>query len=149
MRNIQLIAKREYLEQIRGRAFRMTTIGLPAIFALLILVGYLSSKGLGSNKHLAVAAPDAALANSIRAQLLGDKDTKATVDVVAPASESDRAALMSQVKNKTIDGVLWIDTPAGSAPTATYFSEASGDFITSSRLKDALKFLFERTAFCL
>jgi ABC-2 type transport system permease protein len=138
VRNIQLIAKREYLEQIRGRAFRMTTIGLPAIFALLIGVGYLSSKGLGSNKHLAVAAPDAALANSIRDQLLGDKDTKATVDVVAPASESDRAALMSQVKSKTLDGVLWIDAPAGSVPTATYFSESSGDFMTSSRLRDAL-----------
>jgi ABC-type Na+ efflux pump permease subunit len=29
MRNILLIAKREYLEQIRGRAFKMSTIGLP------------------------------------------------------------------------------------------------------------------------
>ena len=29
MRNMLLIAKREYLEQVRGRAFRMTTIGLP------------------------------------------------------------------------------------------------------------------------
>jgi hypothetical protein len=30
MRNILLVAKREYLEQIRGRAFRMTTILVPA-----------------------------------------------------------------------------------------------------------------------
>lgn len=138
MRNVFLIAKREYLEQIRGRAFRMTTVGLPAIFALLIGVGYLSSMGLGSHKHLAVAAPDPAIANSIRAQLLGEKSAKAKVDVVAPASASDRAALMDEVKNKTIDGFLWIDAPAGQVPTAMYVSESAGDFMTSSRLKDAL-----------
>jgi ABC-2 type transport system permease protein len=138
MRNVLLIAKREYLEQIRGRAFRMTTVGLPALFALLIGVAYLSSLGLGSHKHLAVAAPDAAIANSIRAQLLGDKSSKAKVDVVAPASASERAALMDEVRNKTIDGFLWIDAPAGHVPTATYVSESSGDFMTSSRLKDAL-----------
>ena len=40
MRNILLIAKREYLEQVRGRAFKMTTIGVPAIFGLIIFVGY-------------------------------------------------------------------------------------------------------------
>jgi ABC-2 type transport system permease protein len=36
MRNTFLIAKREYLEQIRGRAFRLSTIGLPALFAVII-----------------------------------------------------------------------------------------------------------------
>ena len=53
MRNIWLVAKREYLEQVRGRAFKMTTFGVPAIFAaLLIGVGYLSILGLGSGRHL-------------------------------------------------------------------------------------------------
>jgi ABC-type multidrug transport system ATPase subunit len=33
MRNILLIAKREYLEQVRGRAFRLTTILVPLLFA--------------------------------------------------------------------------------------------------------------------
>ena len=48
MRNILLVAKREYLEQIRGRAFRLTTILVPAAFALIMGIGYLSSIGLGS-----------------------------------------------------------------------------------------------------
>ena len=84
MRNMLLIARREYLEQVRGRAFRMTTIGLPAVFALILGVGYLSSLGLGANRHMAVAASDPALANEIRDQLVGDKEAKATVDVIAP-----------------------------------------------------------------
>jgi ABC-2 type transport system permease protein len=133
-----LIAKREYLEAVRGRAFKMTTFGVPAIFAAIIGVGYLSSLGLGSNKHLAVAAADPALANEVRQQLLGDKDARATVDVVAPASLADRDALVRQVQAKTLDGMLWVETRAGQAPAVTYTSPSSGDFITAARLKSAV-----------
>lgn len=138
MRNMLLIAKREYLEQVRGRGFRMTTIGLPAVFAAVVGVAYLSSLGLGSNRHMAVAASDPKLADQIRDQLVGDKDAKAKVDVVAPATPEERAALVKQVQSKALDGVLWVDTPAGSAPTATYTSQSSGDFITMDRIKTAL-----------
>jgi len=138
MRNIFLIAKREYLEQVRGRAFKMTTIGVPAIFGLIVFVGYISSLGLGSGKHLAVASSDPALANEIRAHIIGDKDAKARVDVIAPATPTDRANLVSQVQAKSIDGILWVDTPQGAAPTATYTSPSSGDFVTTGRLKSAV-----------
>ena len=138
MNNMLLIAKREYLEQIRGRAFKMSTIGLPAVFALIVGVAYLSSLGIGANKHLAIGATDAALANQIRARVLSDNDNKATVDVIAPAGPADRAQLIDKLKSKSLDGLLWIESPAGALPTATYTSEASGDFITTSRLKDAV-----------
>ena len=138
MRNMLLIARREYLEQVRGRAFKMTTFGVPAIFAVVIGVGYLSNLGLGSGRHLAVAANDPVLANEIKSQLLGDKDAKAKVDIVSPASSADRDALVSEVRNKTIDGFLWVETPSGQAPTATYTSQSAGDFITGGRLHDAV-----------
>jgi ABC-2 type transport system permease protein len=87
---------------------------------------------------MAVAASDPTLAGQIRDQLVGDKDAKAKVDVVAPATSEERAALVKQVQSKALDGVLWVDTPAGSAPTATYTSQSSGDFITMDRIKTAL-----------
>jgi ABC-2 type transport system permease protein len=138
MRNIFLIAKREYLEQIRGRAFRMTTIGLPAVFAAVIAVSYLSSLGLGSGKHLAIAATDPALASEIKDRVVSKKDQKAIVDVIAPATAADRGRLLEQVRNKTIDGLFWIESPVGALPKATYFSKSSGDFVTTRRLKTAL-----------
>jgi ABC-2 type transport system permease protein len=138
MRNIWLVAKREYLEQVRGRAFKMTTFGVPAIFAAIIGVGYLSSLGLGSGKHLAVASSDPALATEIKSQLLGDKDAKTKVDIFAPASTVDHDTLINEVKAKKIDGFLWVETPAGEKPTATYTSPSSGDFITGGRLSDAV-----------
>jgi ABC-2 type transport system permease protein len=138
MRNILLIARREYKEQISGRAFKMTTLGLPLVFAAIVGVGYLSSLGLGSGKHLAVAAGDAVLAGDVRDRLIGDKDKKTTVDVVTQPTEQDRARLMAEVKDKTLDGLLWIDTPSTGLPKATYFSQSAGDFITTSGLRDAL-----------
>jgi ABC-2 type transport system permease protein len=138
MRNMLLIAKREYLEQVRGRAFRMTTIGLPAIFALIVAVGYLSSLGLGANRHMAVLASNAALADQIRDQLLGDKQAKARVDVIAPATQAERAAVVKEVARQDLDGVLSVDTAPGKSPTATYMSSSAGDFITTNRMKSAL-----------
>lgn len=138
MRNMLLIARREYMEQVRGRAFRMTTVGLPAVFALIIGVGYLSSLGLGANRHMAVAASDPVLAAEIRNQLVDNKDAKATVDVVAPATPEQRALLVKQVQSKTLDGVLSVQTPSGGTPSATYTSQSAGDFITMDRLKSAL-----------
>jgi ABC-2 type transport system permease protein len=138
MRNMFLIARREYLEQVRGRAFKMTTFGVPAIFAAIIGVGYLSSLGLGSGRHLAVASNDPLLASEIKGQLTGDKDAKSQVDVIAPATPADRAALIRQVQSKGLDGVLWVDNPQGQLPTATYTSQSSGDFITGGRMHDAV-----------
>jgi|CZKL01.1.fsa_nt_gi ABC-2 type transport system permease protein len=138
MRNIFLVARREYLEQIRGRAFRMTTVGLPAIFAAVIGVSYLSTLGLGSGKHLAIASGDPALASEIRSRLVSSKDRKAVVDIISPATPADRERLIDDVRAKTLDGLLWIETPAGELPKATYISKSSGDFVTTGRFKGAL-----------
>jgi ABC-2 type transport system permease protein len=134
-----LIARREYLEQIRGRAFRLSTIGLPALFAVILGIAYAASLGLGSNKHLIITSNNAMLANAIRARLLSDKDEKATVEVVAPEGPGSRAALIRQVQTKAVDGVLSVETPAGGVPTATYTSQSSGDFMTNASLKKALQ----------
>jgi ABC-2 type transport system permease protein len=138
MRNMLLIARREYLEQVRGRAFRVTTLGLPVLFALIAGVGYLSTLGLGGNKHMAIAAGNRALADDLRSRLLSDKENKTTVDVVAPATQQERAALLGDVRSKNLDALLWIDASQGALPKATYYSQAAGDFITTSRLQDAL-----------
>jgi ABC-2 type transport system permease protein len=138
MRNLLLVAKREYLEQIRGRAFRLSTIAVPLLFAVVFGVGFLSGRNTGNGKHVVIAAPTAALANEIRDQLVEDKKTSTTVDVVAPVTVADRDKLTGQVAAKTIDGFLWVETPEGQAPKATYEAQSSGDFITTSRLESAL-----------
>ncbi len=66
---------------------------------------------------MAIAASDPALANEIRNRLVGDKEAKATVDVIAPADAAKtRAACEAGASRPAIDGLLWVDTPPGRAP---------------------------------
>ena len=138
MRDIFLIAKREYLEQVRGKAFKVTTILIPLVFAGLIGVMTLAGKNSGVGKHLAIAATDPGLANRVRDQLVADKDAKVTVDVIAPASGADREDLLAKVDQKQLDGFLWVDTSSSGNVNAKYESRSSGDFATESRLTSAV-----------
>src|ERR1035437_5722098 len=138
MRNILLIAKREYLEKIRGRAFKFSTVLVPLLIVALLGASYFTSRNAGAGKHVAIAADSSALANSVRSQMLDDKDAKFTVDLVAPATPQDRAALLKFVQSKAIDGLLVLDTSSAGDPTATYTSQSAGDFATTERLKYAL-----------
>ncbi len=138
MRNILLIAKREYLEQIRGRAFKISTVLVPLLIAALLGASYFTNRNATAGKHMAIAAGSAPLANDIRRWLLDDKDAKFTVDVVAPATPQDRDALLKLVQSRAIDGLLWVESSPAGAPVATYTSHSSVDFTTTSRLKYAL-----------
>ena len=44
MRNMLLIARREYLEQIRGRAFRISTILVPVLVIFLLGVSAVTGR---------------------------------------------------------------------------------------------------------
>jgi ABC-2 type transport system permease protein len=138
MRNLLLVAKREYLEQIRGRAFRITTILVPALFAALIGVMILAGKSASGAKHIVIASGDAGLAGEIKDQFLAHDQAKSQIDVQAPVTAADRPGLVDKLQLKAIDGFLWIDAPAGQTPAAVYESQTSGDFITTARLGSAL-----------
>jgi len=137
-RNMLLIARREYMEQIRGRAFRISTVGLPALFAVIVGIGYLSNLGVGSNKQLVVASSNAALANAVRSQLLLERQNRPHVDVVSPYTPEMRAALIQLIRNRTLEGVVWVEALDGAVPKATYTSKSAGDFITAGRLRQAV-----------
>jgi ABC-2 type transport system permease protein len=138
MRNLLLVARREYLEQIRGRAFRVTTILVPGAFALVIAIMFYAGRGATSGKQIVIASNDFALATEIREQLLAHNETNSHFDVLAPISNADRGTLVDRVRSGAIDGFLWVDAPAGKTPSAVYESQSSGDFITDQTLSTAL-----------
>jgi ABC-2 type transport system permease protein len=139
MRNIILIARREYLEQIRGRAFIFSTVLVPLLIVALLAWSSFTTRNAASGKHIAIASGNVPLANAIRRQLQDDKNAKYTVDVVAPASEKDHAALLKQIQIKAIDGVLEINASSIGAITASYTSLSTGSYdYNLDRLKNAL-----------
>jgi ABC-2 type transport system permease protein len=138
MRNIFLIAKREYLEQIRGRAFLVSTVLVPLLIVALLGWSSITNRNAGAGKHIAIASDSAPLANAVRRQMLDDKSAKYIIDVVAPASQQDRAALKNKIQSKTIDGLFAIDTSSAEGISASYTSLASGGFVYLSAMRSAL-----------
>lgn len=137
MRNVWLVAQREYMEQIRGKTFKVTTILLPAVFIGILAVIFLTANW-GSGKHIVVAAQNQDLASRVRDKLLADKDAKMTVDVVAPATEADRRTLHAEMDRKEIDGFVWMTPSANGKEQVTYVSRSAGDFSTNEVVGSAV-----------
>jgi ABC-2 type transport system permease protein len=139
MHNILLIARREYLEQVRGKAFRLSTILIPTAFVVIVGVMYMANRNAGGGKHLVIASSDAVLSESIGAQLKEDKDAQSNrIETLTTTKPEDRAALIERVRDKQIDGFLWIDAQAGKEPSAQFDSQSSGELITGEKLESAL-----------
>jgi ABC-2 type transport system permease protein len=149
MREALLIARREYLERIRSKAFRISTVLIPLFFAIIFGVGALSGKLSGGARHVDVVSNDPLLAQSVRAELIAadnaaaetrkDPSSRLTVDVKAPLTEGDLAALNAEVESKQIDGYLWLNLRPGTTRLeATYTSRGSADFVGRDRMQDAI-----------
>jgi ABC-2 type transport system permease protein len=138
MRNILLIARREYLEQIHGRAFKISTVALPLFIAALLAFSYYMDHKAGTGKHIAIVADNASLADQVRQQMLEDKYAQYKVEVAAPATAEERAAWQSKVRSKAIDGVLVIDSSKPQKVTATFTSLSAADVSAYGGLQSAL-----------
>jgi ABC-2 type transport system permease protein len=141
MREALLIARREYLERIRSRAFRISTVLIPMFFGLIFGVGALSGKLGGGAKYIVVASNDPVLAESERAELMAVAipSSQLKVEVRAPVTEGDLGALNGEVESKRIDGYLWLNVRPGSTqPEATYTSRGSADFVGKDKMQDAI-----------
>jgi ABC-2 type transport system permease protein len=138
MRNILLVAKREYLEQIRGRAFKFSTIAMPLLIVALLGFSHYMNHKAGTGEHIAIVADDAALANQVRQQMLDDKWAQYKVDVTAPATAEQRDELKRQVRARAIDGILSIDASDPQKITATITSLSVADASVYGGLQNAL-----------
>lgn len=142
MRNMWLIARREYMEQIRAKTFRITTILIPVVFIVIAAVMVVPSKFWGSHKTIVVVANDHALAERLSEQLSADKEAKITALALSPTSAALRAELHTEMNRKAINGFLWVadaDTSADAGKQqVTYVSRSAGDFGTEDVLEKAV-----------
>jgi ABC-2 type transport system permease protein len=138
MRNILLVAKREYLEQIRGRAFKISTVALPLLIAALLAFSYYMGHKAGTGKHIVIVADNASLADQVRQQMLEDTYAQYKVDVAALATADQRDALQKKVRSKAIDGILTIDSSNPRQIKATFTSLSVADVSAYGSLQSAL-----------
>jgi ABC-2 type transport system permease protein len=139
MHEALLIARREYRERIRSRAFLFMTIAFPLLMSLAFGGSFLAAK-LGSGaKNVTIASNDAGFAQSVLAEINKGKNSDDKIQVIAPADAPAHAKLTQEVSDKSLDGYLWIEThPGGATPDATYVSRSSADLFMAGRLQDAV-----------
>jgi ABC-2 type transport system permease protein len=144
MRNIFLIARREYLEQVRSRGFRMSTIGLPVMFLLLIAFSRYTTqqagvgKGQSGTMRITVASADPALASAVRDRLLSGKQPHLQVEMISPVTDDAVTAQLNRLRGGQIDGVLSVGR-AGGKIAASYTSNNASELSTSSWLTNAIE----------
>lgn len=150
MRNVWLIARREYLERVRQRSFLIMTIFIPALmFGVTVLPTMIAERG-GASKHLVVVASDRQTAELIQEQLqqpndeavAGDQERKRgapqapryEVEVSTDTSSSARSALTEKVKLKQLDGIVWADDAALAAHKATFITRNVSSLADNARV---------------
>lgn len=141
LKNTLLIAKREYLERVRSRVFRITTVLVPLGMGGIALLGGIGSKHIEAGvQNLAVISNDPVLAEQVKASLNDSEHPPKQIDVYAPATQADVAMANGEVSNHTISGYLEIESvPGHSAPNATWVSGSSTDFIGKDQMEGALR----------
>src|ERR1700743_580697 len=123
MPKIWLIAKREYLERIHARSFLIMTILIPLLMGGLVYGAALANRHSG-NLHIAVVTQDPKLGADLKFELENakqsdvdsgsdnNKQTVSRVDVVSPPTADTRADLDNRLRDRGLDGYIWVTPPA-------------------------------------
>ena len=146
MHNVWLIAKREYLERVRTKAFILTTILIPLLMGGGIVGSIFASAKSKSTSHIVIVSADQQLATDLQTELTNGKDNKMTVDVISPPGHDTRSVLDGELADKALDGYLWV-TPGKSAserPSFAYTPRSAGDIATKGNITGALRSVLMR-----
>lgn len=113
MRNVWLIAKREYLERVRTKSFRVMTVLIP-----VVMIGGLIGSGMAGGRrssrlHIAVVAPEKyqQFALDMQARL----QERVGLEAISPGNADTRKELNQEIGDHEIDGYLWV-SDVGGAP---------------------------------
>lgn len=140
LRNTLLIAKREYLERIRSRVFRITTLIVPIGMAGMAFLVSMSGKKLEGVQNLAILSDNPGLAQQVKAAMDDGPFAPKQVDVYAPSTDADLTRVNQQVATHQIQGYLTLKTVEGeNEPEATWISGSSINLVGKEQTESAVR----------
>jgi ABC-2 type transport system permease protein len=162
MRNVWLIAQREYFERVRTRGFLITTILIPVVMGAFVIGSIVLGTKTTRDINIAVVSSDTQLVLDLQTELQleqqesagrqkdtgesssapapGGKQPGILVDAIDPGSET-RTEMDHDLESGDLDGYLWI-TPASSPsgrPTFVYTPRSSDNASVRNLLASALE----------
>lgn len=162
MRNVFLIARREYLERVRSKSFLIMTMLIPVLMAALTIgPGLLAMKLMKQGaKHFVVVVSRQAVGDAIKSRLTETQEretrkaeeakeksmergpatppSQVAVDVDTNTSAEEKAALTEKVRNKQLDGVIWATDDALAASKLPYITLDVSSFIQTNILQEGV-----------
>ena len=156
LKHVWIVARREYLERVRTKAFIIMTIITPVMmFGFAVVPSLLSMRKAVGHRHIVVATPDAAFGEAIRNELIKPptkEQLKAqeakrdgsvpalryTIDVTSAVSDQAKAALQKRIDAEEIDGFLWLPEEAVSKAEYDYIARSTSDFVEMGMLQSAV-----------
>jgi ABC-2 type transport system permease protein len=143
LKNIWLVARREYLERVRAKSFLVMTILIPLLMGGLVGGAAFLNRNLGSAGHLAVVTADPQFAADLQTEMTPSSGVKPKFDVYAPSEPGIREKLDGELKAKdgTLDGYLMATQPNADAPRGIYewVPKSKADVITKARIADGVR----------
>jgi ABC-2 type transport system permease protein len=147
MRNVWLIAKREYLERVRTKSFAIMTVVIPLVMLAGVFGFSLATRGQTSNVQIAIVAPEseAQFAGELQTELEQSQHGRMGVNLISPPAAGTQAELDEDLKQKDLDGYLWIrPVQNGGRPRFIYTPKSQGDAATKSAITQAIRTVFTR-----
>lgn len=132
MHKIWLIARREYLDKVRTKAFIFTTILFPLLIGgMSILPQKIMTGKRGGTRHIVVVTSNLQAGEQVRDILANAKNAglKYEVEISTDVSDASRSKLRSQVSSGTIDGFLWADDASVKSGEVTYVGRETSDLM--------------------
>ena len=170
MRNVFLIAKREYLERVRSKSFMIMTILIPVLMGALTIGPTLLAVKLAKQgaKHLVVVVSRPGVGESIKERLTKTQESQSkqateareksmkrgeaappsqvVVDVDTDTSAEERTRLTEKVRNKELDGVIFATDDAIAGKKLDYVTLDVSSFIQTTILQENVSEALHREA---
>jgi len=131
MHNVWLIAKREYMERVTTRTFRVMTVLIPLLMVGGLVGGSLVSGKEAARSHIEIVAaePYQEFALDLQSEFKHDRYSKIVAEVISPPAPDTRLMLNDEEANKELDGYLWVMTPANASlpPIMTWTPRTAAD----------------------
>jgi len=132
MRNLLLIARREYMERVRSKSFVIMTVLIPVLMGC----GLFASVYFGGHthaSHITIVSTNTQLAIDVQNQLAA-ADPSLVVDAISPPTADTMHILSGDVEGGDSEGFLWVDA---AAQHAVFFGKPAMNRLV--QLQQALK----------
>jgi ABC-2 type transport system permease protein len=149
LNNILVVAKREYLQRIKGKAFWLATLVLPLFLVSVTVVPSLLLSKSNPRQRVVVIDSTGQVAGELQKVLAAPRSEKggsirpaASFDLTVETPKTDRAVqredLDRRVRTGAIDAWIWVDAQGLGGDSVEYHAKNVANFVTQEVLRDDL-----------